>query len=270
MIKYKYFFGSDSRSVQFLSILNNEYSSLVVVTLPPIKKGRGRKLTVNPVEEYCDKNNINFHYYEEDKYYDDMEFGIVASFAKIFTFEFLDRNAPLFNIHLSLLPKYRGPTPVETAVLNCDTETGYTVFNIDKDIDTGNIIFQNTINIQGKYASEVYEMIYNLFKEDILSIDFNSPGYKQPSSKSSTSKYYKDDFNITKSYLKEAKNKIKAFNLLGPAYVEFNNKIIKIHSYSDEESESRIKLLDGFIYPLQVTPEGKRVMSFKDYLRGLK
>ena len=119
-----------------------------------------------------------------------MEFGIVASFAKIFTSEFLDRNAPLFNIHLSLLPKYRGPTPVETAVLNCDTETGYTVFNIDKDIDTGNIIFQNTINIQGKYASEVYEMIYNLFKEDILSIDFNSPGYKQPSSKSSTSKYY--------------------------------------------------------------------------------
>ena len=46
MIKYKYFFGSDSRSVRFLSILNNEYSSLVVLTLPPIKKGRGRKLTM--------------------------------------------------------------------------------------------------------------------------------------------------------------------------------------------------------------------------------
>ena len=86
MIKYKYFFGSDSRSVRFLSILNNEFSSLVVITLPPIKKGRGRKLTVNPVEEFCTKYNIHFHYYDEDKYYDDMEFGIVASFAKIFIF----------------------------------------------------------------------------------------------------------------------------------------------------------------------------------------
>ena len=270
MIKYKYFFGSDSRSVRFLSILNNEFSSLVVITLPPIKKGRGRKLTVNPVEEFCTKYNINFHYYDEDKYYDDMEFGIVASFAKIFTSEFIDKNASLFNIHLSLLPKYKGPTPVETAILNSDSETGYTVFKIDQDIDTGNIIFQNSINIKDKYASEVYEMIYNLFKEDIFSIDFNSPGYRQLSSTSNTSKYYKDDFNITNSYLQEAKNKIKAFNLLGPAYVEFNNKIIKIHSYSDEDSESRIKLLDGFLYPLQVTPEGKSVMPFKDYMRGLK
>ena len=63
---------------------------------------------------------------------------------------------------------------------------------------------------------------------------------------------------------------IRAFDTLGPAFILYNDKYLKIHSYSDEESTSRINLIDGFLYPLQVTPEGKRMMTFTDYIRGLR
>ena len=270
MIERKYFFGSDERSLPFLSSLNNKYENLNVITLPPKQKGRGRKLMINPVEEFCIKNNLLCSYFDEDKYYEDMEFAIVASFAKIFSKNFITTNAPLFNIHLSLLPKLRGPTPVETAILNNETETGYTIFQINENTDSGNIIFQNKIEIQNKYASDVYQNIYTLFNNDLPSINFFSNGIEQDINYSTTSKFIKKDFNLTSCTVDEAKNKIRAFDTLGPAFILFNNKYLKIHSYSDEEITSRIELIDGFLYPLKVTPEGKRMMTFTDYIRGLR
>lgn len=270
MIKFKYFFGSDSRSIPFLSTLYDEISNLKVITLQPNKKGRGRLSSSNPVELFCIENSIDFEYFDESKNYYDMEFGIVASFAKIFSNTFLDTNSQLFNIHLSLLPKYRGPTPVESAILNNEDFSGYTVFKIDKNIDTGKIIFQNSLNIKNKYASEIYSEIYKLFKSDFSSINFNLEGVDQSGDSSSTRKFLKNDFSITHSSINEAKNKIRAFDTLGPAFVEFKNKNLKIHSYSDLENKGRIELGDGNLYPIKVTPEGKRTMNFDDYLRGLK
>ena len=116
MIKYKYFFGSDERSLNFLNTIYTQYNKVKVVTLEPKKTGRGRKITSNPVQIYCEQNDIEYSYYQEENIYEDMEYGIVASFAKIFTNNFISNNSPLFNIHLSLLPKYKGPTPVESAL----------------------------------------------------------------------------------------------------------------------------------------------------------
>ena len=151
MIKFKYFFVTDVRSLGFLNTIYNQNNNVKVVTLPPVQTGRGRKLTPNPVQTFCEDNNISFIYYDDNAIYEDMEYGIVASFSKIFTNKFLTTNSDLFNIHLSLLPKYKGPTPVETAILNLENESGYTVFKINNDVDTGDIIFQKTLNIHKKY-----------------------------------------------------------------------------------------------------------------------
>ena len=136
MIKYKYFFGSDERSLNFLNTIYTQYNKVKVVTLEPKKTGRGRKITSNPVQIYCEQNDIEYSYYQEENIYEDMEYGIVASFAKIFTNNFITNNKPLFNIHLSLLPKYKGPTPVESALLNLEKFSGYTIFKINKNVDT--------------------------------------------------------------------------------------------------------------------------------------
>ena len=60
MIKFKYFFGTDKRSLGFLNTVYNQNNNVKVVTLPPVQKGRGRKLTPNPVQKFCEDNNINF------------------------------------------------------------------------------------------------------------------------------------------------------------------------------------------------------------------
>ena len=89
MIKYKYFFGSDERSLNFLNTIYTLYSKVKVVTLEPKKTGRGRKITPNPVQIYCEQNDIEYSYYKEENIYYDIEYGIVASFAKIFTYNFI-------------------------------------------------------------------------------------------------------------------------------------------------------------------------------------
>ncbi|MDC3065071.1 formyltransferase family protein [Acidimicrobiaceae bacterium] len=270
MIKYKYFFGSDERSLNFLNTIYAHYNEVKVVTLEPKKIGRGRKITPNPVQIYCQQNDIEYSYYQEENIYEDMEYGIVASFAKIFTNNFLTNNKPLFNIHLSLLPKYKGPTPVESALLNLEKFSGYTIFKINKNVDTGDIIYQKRVNIDGKYATEVYQQIYESFHIDILNIDFNKKGQIQESIVSNTRKFFKEDFNIQELTIQNAKTKIRAFDYLGPAFLKYNNINLKILSYSEIEQGSSIELSGGLLYPLNVIPEGKSKMLFEDYLRGLK
>ena len=270
MIKYKYFFGSDERSLNFLNTIYTYHNEVKVVTLEPKKTGRGRKIASNPVQIYCERNNIEYSYYQEENIYEDMEYGIVASFAKIFTNNFITNNSSLFNIHLSLLPKYKGPTPVESALLNLDKLSGYTIFKIDKNVDTGDIIYQKELNIENKYSTEVYQQIYESFQIDIENIDFNKQGQVQENIISNTRKFFKEDFNIKELTVQNAKTKIRAFDYLGPAFLKYNNINLKILNYSEIEQGSSIELSDGLLYPLNVIPEGKSKMLFEDYLRGLK
>lgn len=271
MTKYKYFFGSDFRSIPYLNTINNSEESITVVTTEPVRSGRGKKLVVNPVEEFCKSNNIEFKYFSQDSVYSNMEIGISASFAKIFSSNFLKSNNNIFNIHLSLLPELRGPSPVESAILNNNTRTGFTVFSIDEDIDTGRIIFQKDVPIsEDDYASNIYDRLSNSFNENYKEIDFLKTGNEQPQNSSRTYKFSKSDFNISEDTLFKAKTKIRAFNIMGPSFTSHNNKILKIHSYIEESNSEGIMYEEGVLYPEYVTPEGKNKMLFPDYLRGLK
>ena len=64
------------------------------------------------------------------------------------------------------------------------------------------------------------------------------------------------------------KNKIRAFDTIGPAFVIHNEILFKVLSYSNESKGFNIELLDGVIYPETIIPEGKRKMSAEDYIRG--
>ena len=106
MTKYKYFFGSDFRSIPYLTTINNSEEAITVVTTKPVRSGRGKKLVVNPVEEFCKSNNIEFKYFSQDAVYSNMDIGISASFAKIFSPNFLKSNSNIFNCLL-----YTSPSP---------------------------------------------------------------------------------------------------------------------------------------------------------------
>ena len=217
------------------------------------------------------KNDLEFIYYSQDDIYEEMEFGISASFSQIFNSDFLKNNNNIFNIHLSLLPKFRGPSPVEFSILNQENITGFTVFKINEAIDTGRIIYQENIEIKNTdYASDVYEKLDKLFNKRYLSIDFNSHGNEQEGEPTLTVKFSKSNLNIINDNLHTAKLKIRAFNVLGPAFTIYKDKILKIHSYTEEPNSEGIMFEEELLYPEYVTPEGKKKMLFPDYIRGIK
>ena len=289
MIKYKYFFGSDKRSVPYLEVLIHNFDNLKVVTVEPKQTGRGRKLKLNPVEQFAVDNNIPCIYYSENEIFEDMEIGIVVSFQKIFSERFLSRHKNLFNIHLSILPKLRGPSPVETALLNNYSETGLTIFKIDTKVDRGPIYFQENIFLDDDYyASDIYQKAvdifsYKLFKIfEILENKYFKPRFQKFGSDKQiqemmrntdfqlqTYKFLKSDFDITDCNSSEAKLKIRAFNVIGPAYLKIGEEVLKIHSYINK-NEYKIYLKDDYIYPDMVTPSGKKKMQFSAYKRGLR
>ena len=156
------------------------------------------------------------------------------------------------------------------AILNLENESGYTVFKINNDVDAGDIIFQKTLNIHNKYATEIYEEVNQSFNKEYKDIDFYKKGYVQDNLSSNTQKYFKDDFDINNLAIEDAKTKIRAFDYLGPAYLKYNEINLKILNYSEKEVGSSIELRNGMLYPLYVIPEGKRKMLFEDYIRGIK
>ena len=266
---YKYFFGSDMRSVPYLDFLSREIKELVVVTTKPQKSGRGKKLRTNPVEDFCLNNDIIFKYFDESEKYSDMEYGICVSFGAIFKDNFIDSNPPIFNIHLSRLPELRGPSPIETAILNGNTLFGYTIFKIVQEIDEGPILYQNDVEVLDNYSSNVYHALLADFIMSFKSIDFKSQLQIQQGMVSVTRKFVKTDYMISKEdTIYEAKNKIKAFDILGPAYIQYDSKIIKIHKYTDDNSDFKYELKDGYLHLDEITPEGKNKMAANDYIRG--
>ena len=133
---FNYFFGSDSRSLSYLKFLNDNTKNLSVVTTAPIKTGRGKNVKANIIENFCVENNIHFKYFNQNDTYEDMSNALCVSFKNIFSEEFLRMNNNIFNVHLSLLPKFKGPSPVETQILNDEVNIGYSIFKINENVDS--------------------------------------------------------------------------------------------------------------------------------------
>ncbi len=139
------FFGSSPFSCVVLEklVLSAKGCVLGVVTTPDKPVGRHLKITPNPVKVLAQKNNIPvFDNIKDflDKYRPDC-IGLVAAYGRIIGPKTLGKlNGQVFGIHPSLLPKYRGPSPLSQQILDGITETGVTVFKIDLGEDTGPIV----------------------------------------------------------------------------------------------------------------------------------
>ena len=270
---FNYFFGSDSRSLSYLKFLYDNTKDLSVVTTAPIKTGRGKNVKANIIENFCVENNIHFKYFNQNDTYEDMSNALCVSFKNIFSEEFLRMNNNIFNVHLSLLPKFKGPSPVETQILNNEIDIGYSIFKIDEKVDSGPLIFSNKIKHKNNlYASELYQYMFKDFTSSFNYIinNLNSELKKNNGNESFTKKFNKLDFCINKDYVETAQNKIRAFDVIGPAYVIHNDRNIKIHKYTNCNLGLEIKLEDGYIFPSEITPEGRNRMEVKDYIRGIK
>jgi len=148
------FWGTPDVASETLEILKaNGYLPSLVITSPDAKKGRGMQLQQSPVATFAEQNSIpclkpeaNTELLSIKAQYD---LSIVVAYGKMIPEEVL--NMPKLgsiNIHYSLLPKYRGASPVESAILNGETETGVTVQKMKYELDSGDIIAQEKIDIK--------------------------------------------------------------------------------------------------------------------------
>ena len=150
------FFGTPDFAVESLSrLVDGGYNVAAVVTMPDKPAGRGRQLQQSDVKRYAVEHGLpvlqpvslkDEAFIEELRSFDAQLF-IVIAFRMLP--EAVWQMPPLgtFNLHASLLPRYRGAAPINWAVMNGDTETGVTTFFLKHEIDTGDVIQQRSCPI---------------------------------------------------------------------------------------------------------------------------
>jgi methionyl-tRNA formyltransferase len=156
-IKLRVLFMGTSRFAEKVlgKLIEKKYNLIAVFTQPDRPAGRGKKPRVGPVKALVQKEKIPLYQPEKlGKETSDQikklkpDIMIVAAYGKILPREMLE--IPGFgclNVHASLLPKYRGPSPIQNALLKDEKETGVTIILMNEGIDTGDIIAQKKIKI---------------------------------------------------------------------------------------------------------------------------
>jgi methionyl-tRNA formyltransferase len=151
------FFGTPYVARDTLAILlERGYKPELVITSPDSPRGRGLVLTPSETKTLAIENGIpvltpekiTSEVIEEIKKYD-AQYALVAAYGKILPTELID-SFPLgiLNVHYSLLPKYRGASPAEAALLHGDTETGVTIQQMVPELDAGDILASVTVPIE--------------------------------------------------------------------------------------------------------------------------
>ncbi|MFZ2126216.1 MAG: methionyl-tRNA formyltransferase [Candidatus Microsaccharimonas sp.] len=162
------FFGTDSFSASALqALIYGGYNIGAVITKPDSKQGRGQQLTAPIVKTIAEKNGIpvwqplRLADITEDVKAFGSVVGVLSSYGKIVPQSIIDLFEPgIINIHPSLLPRYRGPSPIETAILNGDNETGVTIMKLEAGMDSGPIYAQETYPLKGTETQpELYDAL---------------------------------------------------------------------------------------------------------------
>jgi len=173
------FFGTDDFSAVFLgALIDAGYPIVAVVTKPDSKKGRGQHLTEPLVKTIAKTHDIAV--WQPQKLTEIREpltdigpcAGVLVSYGKIIPENIIDLFTPgIINVHPSLLPRYRGPSPIESAILNGDPETGVSIMQLVKAMDAGPVYSQTTLPLNGTETKpELYEKLGKIGVTELLKV----------------------------------------------------------------------------------------------------
>ena len=174
------FMGTPDIAAQHLSILiENKLNLVGVFTQPPRKKNRGMRVEESAVHQIAKKNNMEIFYPStiDDKVIEQTknlkpDLIIVVAYGIILPTSFI--NIPKYgciNIHVSLLPRWRGAAPIEHALLAGDNKTGISIINITSKLDAGDILMQKSFLLdQNIYSDDLALNLTNLGKKTMIKI----------------------------------------------------------------------------------------------------
>jgi len=156
------FMGTPDYAEIILESLIKKYEIIGVYTQPDKPVGRKKTITPPPVKVLAQKHNIevfqpnNLKNEAENIKKINPDFIVVAAFGMILPKDILDI-APCINLHASLLPKYRGASPIQSAILNGDKFSGITAMKMDVGLDTGAILAYEYCQVDNKTAPELFD-----------------------------------------------------------------------------------------------------------------
>ena len=275
---------------------NTNHNVVAVVTNRDKPVGRKRILTAPPVKVYAESKGIKVYQYDkirseglEDLSALNPDLMITCAFGQILSKEIIDISKyGVFNIHASLLPKYRGASPIHYAILNGDETTGVTIMRTDVGIDTGDMIFQKEILIgENETCGELFLRLSSLGAECILEVlkkleNGDIVYLPQQEDKASYTKIFtKEDAKIDwNNSANDIFNQIRAFNPSPCAFTIVDGQPFKIYSATIKEISGNpgevIKVDDelivgcgkGSLSLIKVQKAGASAMDVSDFLRG--
>lgn len=304
------FFGTPNFAIPTLqSLIDSKHTVLAVVTQPDKPVGRNGKVVFSPVKTLALKHNIPVLQYEkirrdgvEELKSLNADVFVTAAYGQILSKDILEASKfGVFNVHGSLLPKYRGAAPIQWAIINGEKTTGITILKSDVGMDDGNIILTKSVDIKdGETAGELFDRLKvvgaECLMEALAQLENGTITYTpQNHSEATTCKMLKKelckiDFNKTTNeiinlilglnpwpvaeiYFKEgrfkvykaqnANEKIKSFNINPNAK---NGEVV----VASPKQGLIIKCDNGFVELTSIQAENGKIMDAKSLLNGKK
>lgn len=275
------FFGTDQFSIAVLNQLEQKNLLPQTIVAPPDKpKGRKLRIIPPPIKEWAKHKNVPIFQPErldqkttEHLKKTEAKVFIVASYGKIIPKGILDiPKYGVINVHPSLLPKYRGPSPIQTQILHNEKEFGVSIMLLDEEMDHGPLLAKRAFPNEGQDAPTLTEFLGNeggkLLAEVLLEFVERkiSPVTQEEGAATYTVLIKKEDGRIELSDDPE-KNYRKYLALRGwpGTYFFFEQNGKKIRTLIKEAY-----LEKGVFVPKRVIPEGGKEMFYDDFLRGFR
>ncbi len=290
--------GSPDFALPSLKALIETFNVVGVVTKPDQKSGRGQKNTPSPIKKYSLSQGLNV---TQPLSLKDPEFQeilnrwgpdliVVAAFGKILPKSVLE--FPEFgsiNVHASLLPRWRGASPINAAILNGDKNSGVTIMKMAVGLDTGDIISQQSIPLEvDETAGTLFNKLSKIGAELLLkTIPDYINGEIQPQAQndqlSTHAPMLKKEDGLIDPYKSAVyiSRQVRAYNPWPGSHFKYDDKYLKIHNVriiqGDEykiesriiiEKKPSIQTSDGIVIFEQVQKSGKKSMDGKEFLRG--
>jgi methionyl-tRNA formyltransferase len=292
------FMGTPDFAVPSLRrLVENGYTPVAVVTGPDRPRGRGQRLQATPVKEAAlamgIKNILQPESVKDPAFAEQLrilepDVIVVVAFKILPPEVFTLAKHGTFNLHGSLLPKYRGAAPINRAVMEGETETGVTTFFLEPTVDTGRIILQERMPIgPDETAGEVHDRMMELGAEAVVqTIRLIESGRVSPLPQDNAQatpapKIFKEDARISWDRpAGKVHNFVRALSPYPAAWTMHGSTMLKIYRTRPAAGSGKAgevltaagKLVvacgDGAVEILELQQEGRRVLKAEDFLRG--
>ena len=295
------FFGSDDFSIKALeACLHSEMEIVLVVTTPAQKKGRGLHLEPSEVSTYSKAKQLPVAEYPTLKTAQVTEailalrpdIFVLASYGKLIPPDLLTIPTYRLNVHPSLLPRYRGATPINGPILNGDTETGVSIIDLVEKLDAGDIYCQEKVPIEprmtaARLSSELTSLSYGVLKKVLRQIkDGKLRGVPQDETQATMthSLHKKDGELFFDRPAAELDRKVRGLQPWPGCFFFFRGERIALLEASlpeietdqkpgtvlsiDKDGGLTIATGAGSLKLLQVKPAGKKTMPASEFAHG--